>query len=128
MTIDLQRQADVNMVLVGVPTYTHVKTLIVSVSTDGETFTEVGSHFFAKWMQAQQLFWFSPTPARYVRLTFPDCYIASPRITYPWQLTLIEVEVYANGEEPPPSTKEESRASGDDDEQVPDKETDTNPK
>ena len=73
-TIDLGAVTPVSQVRVGVPSFGSTKTIKVSVSADGQNFTEVGTRTFPLAVERRQLFTFKATPARYVRLSYPDHY------------------------------------------------------
>ncbi|MDQ2798156.1 MAG: hypothetical protein M3Y13_00755, partial [Armatimonadota bacterium] len=74
VTIDLGQTAPVGLVEVGVPPFGATKTIQVSVSADGTAFTDVGSYVFSLRKEEKHLFAFKPSPARFVRLTYPDHY------------------------------------------------------
>jgi lysophospholipase L1-like esterase len=73
-TIDLEKAAMVGSVIVGTPQFGSTKTITVSVSADGKTFTEVGTHTFELKKAERFTFKFEPVNARYVRLTYLDHY------------------------------------------------------
>ena len=73
-TIDLEKAAQLATVIVGVPQFGATKTITVSVSADGKTFTEVGTHVFDQQKADRFSYKFEPVTARYVRLTYPDHY------------------------------------------------------
>jgi lysophospholipase L1-like esterase len=94
VTIDLEKAAHIGTVIFGVPPFGSTKTVKVSVSADGQNFTEVGSHEFASRKEERTTLAFPATDARYVRLTYTDRYeedIQFPRV---FAFTT-EVEVYA---------------------------------
>ena len=74
VTIDLGKTANISSVLLGVPAFGATKTITVSVSTDGATFTDVGSHTFDEAKEARYTYALAPVDARFVRLTYPDHY------------------------------------------------------
>ena len=74
VTVDLQKPAAIGLVAVGVPSFGSTKTIDVSLSSDGTTFTDVGSYVFTLKKEERHLFTFAPVNARYVRLTYPDHY------------------------------------------------------
>ena len=74
VTIDLGQATPVKYVWLGVPNFGSTKTVEVSLSRDGQNFTKVGSHVFSQNQEERHLFSFAQTPARYVRLTYPDHY------------------------------------------------------
>lgn len=73
-TIDLGAATPVKYVWLGVPKFGSTKTVEVSLSRDGQNFTKVGSYVFNQNNEERHLYSFNPTPARYVRLTYPDHY------------------------------------------------------
>ena len=73
-TIDLGAVTPVKYVWLGVPGFGSTKTVEVSLSRDGQNFTKVGSTVFNQNTEARHLYSFAATPARYVRLTYPDHY------------------------------------------------------
>ena len=94
VTIDLQKPAPVGLVRLGVPPFGSTKTIQVAVSTDGTTFTDVGSYVFSLNKEEMHSLTFSPKPARFVRLTYPDHYDAA--VNYPNTFVFTtECEVYA---------------------------------
>lgn len=94
VTIDLKKATEVNMVRFGVPNIGSTKTVAVSISADGKSFTEVGSHAFGQGKAERAAASFDTTAARYVRLTFKD-YHASETAGYSKFFGFIsEVEVY----------------------------------
>ena len=74
VTIDLGATAPVKYVWLGVPKFGSTKTIQVSISSDGQNFTDVGSHVFSQNSEARHLYSFNRAPARYVKLTYPDHY------------------------------------------------------
>ncbi|MDR2674234.1 MAG: GDSL-type esterase/lipase family protein [Opitutaceae bacterium] len=72
VTIDLERASTLGHVLVGVPDYGSTKTVAVSISENGNDFTEVGRHDFTLKKAEKCLFNFKPESARYVRLTYVE--------------------------------------------------------
>ena len=93
-TIDLGAVTALAQVRIGVPAFGSTKTIKVSLSADGETFTEVGSQLFAPGVERKRRFVFKPTEARYVRLTYPDHYEENLGYTPTFVFTS-EVEVFA---------------------------------
>ncbi len=73
-TIDLGAPSRINAVVVGVPPFGATKTIAVSVSADGQTYTEVGRYLFSLRREEKHVYRFSAVSARYVRLTYPDHY------------------------------------------------------
>jgi len=95
-TIDLQTPANVGIIAMGVPPFGSTKTVTVSVSADGQTFTDVGSYVFSLRKEEKHLFTFPPVLARFIRLTYPDHY--PDNVGYdPNFVFTTEVEVYAPG-------------------------------
>ena len=74
VTIDLGKTANISSVLLGIPAFGATKTITVSISTDGATFTDVGSHTFDEAKEARYTYALAPVDARFVRLTYPDHY------------------------------------------------------
>lgn len=73
-TVDLGKAVSISHVLLGVPAFGSTKTVNVSVSSDGQNFTDVGSYMFSPQKEERHVYAFPATDARYVRLTFPDHY------------------------------------------------------
>ncbi|BCM89706.1 hypothetical protein IAD21_01553 [Abditibacteriota bacterium] len=73
-TIDLGKVTPISTILLGVPPFGSTKTVTVSISSDGQNFTEVGSYVFSLNKEERHVYSFAATPARYVRLTYPDHY------------------------------------------------------
>jgi hypothetical protein len=92
-TIDLGAVSRINQVMVAMPPHGSTKTVRVSVSSDGEKFTEVGSHVFPFAVERRRTFRFNPVLARYVRLTYPDHYPEGAGFSQNFSFTS-EVEVY----------------------------------
>ncbi|MBI5835007.1 MAG: discoidin domain-containing protein [Armatimonadetes bacterium] len=94
VTVDLETPTKVGTVVAGVPHFGSTKTIKVSLSLDGTTFTEVGSHEFVQRRADRWLYSFEPVEARYVRLTYPDRW--PTEVDYPTGFAFTtEVEVYA---------------------------------
>lgn len=74
VTIDLGQVAQVKYVWLGVPAFGSTKTVEVSVSRDGQTFTAVGNYVFNQQKEERHLYSFATKSARYVRLNYPDHY------------------------------------------------------
>ncbi|MFA6287675.1 MAG: GDSL-type esterase/lipase family protein [Opitutaceae bacterium] len=72
VTIDLTNPTSIAQVVAGVPAFGSTKTVAVSIGTDGQTFTEVGRYVFSLGKEEKHAFPFTPTEARYVRLTYLD--------------------------------------------------------
>ena len=92
-TIDLGQLAPISHVLLGVPPFGSTKTVVVSVSSDGQNFTEVGSYVFSPKKEESHVYAFAATPARYVRVTYSDHYPQDLGYTPTFAFTS-EVEVY----------------------------------
>lgn len=95
VTIDLGTTETLHRIRYGTPPIGSTKTIAVSISEDGKTFTEVGRHDFPAKQATRTTAAFNPTKARYVRATFlanhpqQDNYAASFGF-------LSELEAYAN--------------------------------
>ena len=83
-------------VRVGVPPFGSTETIQVSVSTDGQNFTSVGSYVFAQRHEERHLYKFPSISARYIRLTYPDHYTAEADFSSKFVFTT-EIEAYAAG-------------------------------
>ncbi len=93
-TIDLGEVARISQINVGVPPFGSTKTIKVSVSADGQNFSEVGSRVFPLAVEKRHRFSFAPRDARFVRLTYPDHYEENAGYAPTFAFTT-EVEVYA---------------------------------
>jgi hypothetical protein len=95
VTIDLGSATPIGAVVVGVPAFGSTKTIKISVSADGKTFTDVGSHRFAL-RQSQHFIYNTPagTAGRYVRLTYVDHYDVPVEGYTPTFAFTTEAEVY----------------------------------
>ncbi len=71
-TIDLGTATPLSSVRVGMPPFGSTRTVQVSVSADGQTYTPIGSYVFTQRHAERHLYRFAPAPGRYVRLTYPD--------------------------------------------------------
>ena len=96
VTIDLEQPASVGAVLVGVPPFGSTRMITVSVSADGEKYTDVGSYIFSQHDEERHQYRFPPVTARYVRLTYPDHYAEEAGFNASFVFTS-EVEVYGTG-------------------------------
>lgn len=95
VTINLRRSAKLTHVLVGVPEFGSTKSIALSVSYDGISFFEVGSHDFPLGKASSHLFSFEPALARLVRLTYTGNH-AETMGGFPQSCCFTtEVEVYA---------------------------------
>ena len=72
VTIDLKQPRTLNLILVGAPEIGSTKTVAISVSTDGQTFREVGKHVFPLAKATRASISFPDTEAQYIRLTYLD--------------------------------------------------------
>ena len=93
VTIDLDTPARLDAVRIGVPSFGSTKTITVSLSADGQTFTPVGSRVFSLYNEEKHLFRFAPVTARYIRLTYPDHYDEEAGYSRNFSFTS-EVEAY----------------------------------
>jgi lysophospholipase L1-like esterase len=94
VTIDLEKPESIGYVLVGVPPFGATKEIVVSLSTDNQTFTRVGACVFPQNAAVKHLYTFPATQARYIRLTYPNHYDAT--VQYPPNYVFTtEVEAYA---------------------------------
>lgn len=93
VTIDLEQPTTIATVIFGVPAFGSTKTVTVSISEDGKTFKDVGSHEFSLRKEERYTASFAPAAARYVRLTYADHY--PDEVNYPATFAFTtEVEVY----------------------------------
>ncbi len=74
VTVDLKTVQPIDLVRFGTPDIGSTKTVAVSLSRDGESFTEVGEHVFQLGKPERATVAFEVTPARYVRLTYKNNY------------------------------------------------------
>lgn len=72
VTVDLKKAQPINLVRVAVPEIGSTKTIAVSISTDGQTFREVGKHAYALGKAENAAYPFPEAEARYVRVTYLD--------------------------------------------------------
>jgi sialate O-acetylesterase len=72
VTIDLGRAREVQAVRYGVPGFGATKTVVISLSENGNEFQEAGRHEFAGKTEARTELRFDKRPVRFVRATFPD--------------------------------------------------------
>ncbi|WP_372721613.1 sialate O-acetylesterase [Novipirellula sp.] len=72
VTIDLKKTQPINLVRFGVPDVGSTKTVAISLSEDGKTFQEVGTHSFGQGKAERAVVAFADTTARFVRLTYLD--------------------------------------------------------
>ncbi len=98
-TVDLGQVTQVGHIITGVPAFGSTKTIEVSLSTDGQTFTKAGSYVFSQSKVENHLYTLTPASARYVRLTYPDHY--DEKVGYPQNYSFTtELEVYPPGTTP----------------------------
>lgn len=69
-TIDLGETKDIGVIVYGTPNIGATKTVAVSISEDGQNFTEVGRNDFPPKRAARAEARFAPKKTRYVRVTF----------------------------------------------------------
>jgi lysophospholipase L1-like esterase len=93
-TVDLGASTSLGAVEVGVPSFGSTKTVEVSLSPDGQTFTPVGRYIFSERDEERHMFKFPATSARYIRLTYLDHYEAALDYTNTFAFTT-EVAAYA---------------------------------
>lgn len=91
--IDLEQTKSVQAVSVFTPNFGSTKTIAVSLSADGATFHEIGSHVFSPLKPGRWNYICPPTSARFVRLTYPDHYDEQIKYSPLFSFTA-EVEVY----------------------------------
>lgn len=72
VTIDLGAKQTLHRIVYGTPKVGATRTVAVSISEDGEKFTEVGRNEFPMKKASQAQARFKPTKARFVRATFLD--------------------------------------------------------
>ena len=91
--IDLGKSHDITTITFGVPPFGSTKTIVVSVSTDNNTFTETGKHEFTQNQAQTAVIKVPGTSARYVKLSGADHHEAV--VQYPNTfIFLTEVEVF----------------------------------
>jgi sialate O-acetylesterase len=72
VTIDLKQLRTLNLIVLGAPEIGSTKTVAISVSTDGQTFREVGKHVFPLAKATRASITFPDTEAKFIRLTYLD--------------------------------------------------------
>ncbi len=93
VTIDLNKTAEVNSIVIGVPAFGSTKTVKVSISADNKEFTEVGEYEFSQRKEERHTFTIPPAKAQFVRLTYVDKH--TPQVGYsPNFAFTTECEVY----------------------------------
>ncbi len=95
-TVDLGAATTLGAIKVGVPPFGSTETVQVSVSTDNQKFTPVGSYVFSQLHEEKHVYKFAAIQARYVRLTYSDHYAAEAGFSNKFAFTT-EVEAYAPG-------------------------------
>jgi sialate O-acetylesterase len=72
VTIDLGRAREVQAVRFGAPAFGSTKTVVISLSENGQEFQEAGKHEFAGKTAGASEIRFDKRPVRFVRASFPD--------------------------------------------------------
>lgn len=72
VTIDLGRAREVQAVRFGAPDFGSTKTVVISLSENGQEFKEAGKHEFAGKTAGASEIRFDKRPVRFVRASFPD--------------------------------------------------------
>jgi lysophospholipase L1-like esterase len=93
VTIDLEKPERLAYVLTGVPPFGSTKTILVLLSNDNKTFTQVGEYIFPQGSAVRHLYAFPPTQARYIQLKYPDHYESALQFP-PTYVFTSEVEAY----------------------------------
>ena len=94
VTVDLGTSQNIHVVSYGTPSIGATKTVAISISEDGQTFTEVGRTSFPPKAATRAEARFEPKKARFVRATFIDNH--PPQDTYGAEFGFLsELEVYA---------------------------------
>ncbi len=93
VTVDLGKDREVQTVAVSVPQFGSTKTVEVSLSTDNATFTPFAKKEFQQSKAERAVLTGPKTPARYVRLTYPDRYETQVQFSPNYVFTS-ELEVY----------------------------------
>jgi lysophospholipase L1-like esterase len=100
VTVDLGAPQRLGYVATGVPDFGSTKTVELSLSVDGNQFTQIAAYVFSQHKAEYHLFKFAPATARYVRLTYADRYTES--VGYPAVYVFSsELAAYAPGDTPP---------------------------
>jgi sialate O-acetylesterase len=94
VTVDLGSPQKIHIVNYGTPNVGATKTVAISVSEDGQTFTEVGRNSFPPKVAARATARFEPVKARFVRATFIDQHPSQDQYGTTFGF-LSELEVYA---------------------------------
>lgn len=72
VTINLKQARTLNLVVVGTPEFGSTKTIAISLSTDGQTFREVGRHEFPFGKAERATISFPDAEAKFIRLSYID--------------------------------------------------------
>ncbi len=94
VTIDLGSPQTLHAVIYGTPEIGATKTVAISLSTDGNEFSEVGRNDFPAKQAARAEARFAPRPARYIRATFLGNHPQQDNFTANFGF-LSEIEAYA---------------------------------
>ncbi|MBK1827172.1 sialate O-acetylesterase [Haloferula rosea] len=94
VTVDLGESHEINRVRIGTPAFGSTRTVSISLSRDGKTFTEVGRHAFPAKAESRELLTFDPQAARHVRVGFIDAHPKQDQFDPKFGF-LRELEVYA---------------------------------
>jgi lysophospholipase L1-like esterase len=95
-TIDLGQAEPVRYVVLGVPPFGSTKTVEVSASADGVTYTKIGTYVFSLRQEERHVYAAPRISARYIRLTYVDHYPEEVGYNANFAFTS-EVEAYAGG-------------------------------
>ncbi|MES2657920.1 MAG: sialate O-acetylesterase [Verrucomicrobiota bacterium] len=93
-TVDLGSAQPIHLVVYGTPNVGSTKTVVVSISEDGQKFTVVGRTEFPTKMATKAQARFEPTKVRYIRATFVDTYPQQDNYDRNFGF-LSEIEAYA---------------------------------
>ena len=91
--VDLGKSHEITTIKFGVPPFGSTKTVRVSVSVDGTTFTEVGQYVFAQKKVENAVIKLNPTFVRYLKLSATDHHDSEAQYSNKF-VFLSEVEVY----------------------------------
>ena len=91
--IDLGKSCEISSIKFGVPPFGSTKTIVVSISTDNATFTEVGKHEFVQNKADTAVIKTPKTSARYIKLSGTDHHEAEAQYPNTF-IFLTEVEIY----------------------------------
>ncbi len=95
VVIDLAKTPVIDVVVIGVPPFGSTKTIDVSVSVDGTTYTDIGNCVLTLGKEERHAFKFSGVKTRSIKLTYPDCYDQTSGGFDPNCVFTCEVEAYA---------------------------------